>query len=161
MWLTCAVSVESFCLGETEDETWVIKCQVFSRAPPDFPAWWGHFQVSSTESLMRKAGPVRWLGPFWRTAKHWLSIYRGEKKKKKPVHRERSWFCGLNAALVPRRCRFKANFYCRLSEEVWASCLPKLPVCNTGRIILPITPFLSYWDHIPFWEGNIYQLVVT
>lgn len=145
-------------LGETEDEMWVIKCQVFQGLALNFqPAEdiskWAAMKVS-WEKLVLCGG---WVPSGEQISTGWAFA----EGKKKPVHRERSWFCGLNVTLVPRRCRFKTNFYCRLSEEVWACCLPKLPVCNTGRIILPITPFLSYWDHIPSWEGNIYQLVVT
>lgn len=39
------------------------------------------------------------------------------------------------------------------------ACLSRL--CNTGRIPLPITAFLSYSDHVPSCGGNLSQLAVA
>lgn len=154
MWLTCAVHVESHCLGEVEDETRGIKCRFFQgpsltlQLAKDISEWAA--LRASWERL------VLWVGQA--SFAEQLNTNWAFVQGRKSVYRERSWFCGLSVAIVPGRCRFKTNFYCRLTKEVWVSCLPQLPICNTGRIILPITPFLSYLDHIPSW--GISQLVV-
>ena len=156
MSLTCAVHVGSCCSGEVEDGTWGIKYQFFQgpsltlQLAEDIAEWAA--LRASWERL------VLWVGQACFAEQ--LNTSWAFVQGRKPVYRERSWFCGWSVAIGPRRCRFKTNFYCRLAKEVWVSCLPQLSICNTGRIILPITPFLSYLDHIPSWGGNISQLAV-
>ena len=156
MWLTCAVHVESHYLAEVGDETWGINCQFFQgpsltlQFAEDISKW-AALRIS-WERLVLWAGQACFAEQL---STGWAFV-----QGRKPVYRERSWFCGLSVAIGPGRCRFKTNFYCRLTKEVWVSCLPQLPICNIGRIIFLIIPFLSYLDHIPSCGGIISQLVV-
>lgn len=156
MWLTHAVHVESHYLGEVEDETWEINCPFFQG-----PSLTLQLADDISEQAALRASWERlvlWVGQAC-FAEH-LSTGWAFEQGRKPVYRERNWFCGLSVTIGPGRCRFKTNFYCRLTKEVWVTCLPQLPICNTGGITLPITPFLSCLEHIPSWGGNISQLVV-
>lgn len=157
MWLTCTVHVESHYLGEAKDETWGIQCRLFQGPSPMFQLAEG----ISERAALRAPGERLVLGVGQACFAEQLNTGWAFVQGRKPVYRERNWFCGSSVAISPGKCRFKTNFYCRLTKEVWVSCLPQLPICNTGRILLLITPFLSYLDHIPSWGGNISQLVVT
>lgn len=119
VWLIAVVQVERLCLGEVEDQ------------PKGFIAFFCFpgltlqlaegFSDGAAHESHEKCCSSELASLHCRAAEHWLSICTGKKAG-------RSCFCGLNVARGPRRCRFKSNFCCRLTTEVWVSCLPQPPV---------------------------------